>query len=527
MKATFRWFVWVMALSGGAALGIALAGGEEEEAVTPAECVRRLSDPDWRVRSAATRALRTGGVEAYKALFTEKNPHPEARFRIALLKKELAPLHGGWKHALEAGRASLDRQDMDLALKYLLIAARKNPPLRTDAWVAQLCTRAWAARPEGARDKSGREDWELFLCGEHAYLAGRFPQSPLREKSLFLAGRYEAVLSDYPDGVYAPLAKYSRTAGHPYFEPPAYLEIRDPAREAAAWPKFLREHPGHPGSDDAAYRLGRALEKLSRFREAVTWLMRSARLPDGEFSWKGPLRALYVMDASASEADLRVLAREGASRELREKARVTLGVRALRRGAFVEARDVWKAFLEDCTQSAFREKVAARVKDLETVLIPAAERLKAGEAADEALYALGRYFYHRVLALYNPVWEGNRVNYFSYEVNCLGRSHAFRNPPYFESHNNYLRAATYFDRLWKEYPDSPWRAKALYSSGTAHFRASSLNQFSVFHRTRAQLLGASEARYVRLASEHAGDPLAPAAKKMVRVVRNTPKDSWR
>jgi len=528
MKRTMRWFIWVAALCCGAVLGIALAGVEDDTGMAPEEAIRLLSDPDWTVRSRATRTLREGGEDAYKALFKVENPHPEARFRIALLKKELAPLYGSWKHALEAGREAFDAGRMSQALSYFLIAARKNEPLRTDAWLADLCVRAWEGLSESARNRDGRLDWQLYLCGEFEHLVNRFPESPLREKALFRAGRYEDVVEHYPEGTYAPLAKYSLTAGHSYYEPPRYLEIKDPEGETREWPRFLREHPGHPGCDDASYRMGRALEHLSRYREAVVWLMRSARLPDGEFTWKGPLRAVYVLDARATEVELKALSGKGHAGGIREKAHLTLGVRALRKGAFGAAREVFRAFLLTYPDGEYREKVEERIRDLDGVLIPNAERLGEGaEGRAGALYTLGRYFYHRVLSLYNPIWEGNRVNYFSYEVNCLGRTHAFQNPEYFESHNNFLRAAHYFDRLWREHPDSIQRPDALYSAGTAYFRAVSLNQFSIFRRTRKEILEESGARYRRLIADHPQSPLAGDAARMIRVLGNTPKDTWR
>ncbi|GEM_PF-3129640 len=521
MRGVIRWIVWGTALSLGAILGVAAAGGEDGDFDrTPQEWIGLLSHPEWEVRARATEALRKGGEEAYKALFTCENPHPEAQFRIALLKQEMAPLYGGWNHALEAGRTALDTGDMEGSVRYFLIAAEKKKALRADPWLADVCRRAWRSLAPSARDTRGMQDWEMFLCGEFEELAARFPDSELREKSLFLARRYEEVLADYPEGAYAPLARYSLTAGHPYFAPPSYLEIENPAEEVQAWPEFLRRHPGHPGSDDAAYRLGRALEKLGRYREAAVWLMRSARLPDGEFRWKGPLRAVWVVDAMASEADLTALASKDAPARIREMASLTLGIRALRRSAFGEARARLEAFVLDYPGSRFREDALKRLEDLKTVLLPEAGR-QDGEtgSGDEALYELGRYFYHRLLSLYNPIWEGNRVNYFAYEVNCLGRSHAFRNPSYFEAHNNYLQAAAYFDRLAAAHPDSPLRPKALYSAGTAFMKSVSLNRFSVFTTSRDEMLRESLRRYREVVKKHPRSDLTDASLRMIGVVK--------
>jgi outer membrane protein assembly factor BamD (BamD/ComL family) len=519
--------MWVGAIGSGAAIGIALASGDGEEKTSPEVWVKKLSDPDWTVRAQASQALRSGGEGAYKALFTAKNPDPEARFRIAPLKKELAPLYGSWKHALEAGRLAFDAQRMEPALRYFLIAAKKHKVLRTDTSLGDMCRRAWEDLPDSVKNIAVRRDWELFLCGEYTFLVDHFPQSALREKALFLSRQYREIIREYPHGPYAPLAQYSLTAGHPYFSPPAYLEIKNPEREIESWPRFLREHPGHPGSDDAAYRLGRAMEALSRYGEAVVWLMRSAHLPDGEFTWKGPLRAIYVLDALVPEKEMEGLLDRKYPETIREKAMVTLGVRAMRRGDYAESRVRFTAFLIAFPESPLRSEVESRVQDLDDELIPMADRVDAGKKADESLYALGRYFYHRLLSLYNPIWEGNRVNYFSYEVNCLGRTHAFRHPAYFESHNNFLHAAGYFDRVWREHPDSPCRPAALYSAATAYYKSTSLNRFSLFRRTREELLQASVERYRRIVKEHPKSSLADDAKKMIDVVRNTPKEVGR
>ncbi|MHC4780208.1 MAG: hypothetical protein ACYTFG_16685 [Planctomycetota bacterium] len=242
MKVTIRWFVWVLAIGSGAVLGIALAGGEAETGEkTPEEWIRLLSDPDWEVRAKATDALREGGEGAYRALFAVQSTDPEAAFRIALLKKELAPLHGSWKHSLEAGRVALDGGEMEQALKYLFIAARKKEILRQDSWIAEMCTRAWQGVEEEEKNRPGRTDWELFLCGEHDYLADRYPDSPIREKALFLSGRFGDVLCDYPHGTYAPLAKYSLTAGHHY-----YQAIQDPTMRRTGSAGPWRNSTGTP-----------------------------------------------------------------------------------------------------------------------------------------------------------------------------------------------------------------------------------------------------------------------------------------
>ncbi|MHC4780207.1 MAG: tetratricopeptide repeat protein [Planctomycetota bacterium] len=269
------------------------------------------------------------------------------------------------------------------------------------------------------------------------------------------------------------------------------------------------------------------MEKLHRYTEAVTWLDRSSRLPDGEFTWKGPLRALYVLDALASEEDIDTLVEEGSSKEIREKALLTRAIRFLRRRDFEGARKVLDRFVVEYPSSRFGKEVEKRRQVLSKTLIPQCVAAREKERADEALYALGRHFYHDLLSLYNPAWEGSRVNYLSYEVNCLGRTHAFTHPEYFESHNNYLCAAVYFDMLWREHPDSPLRPKALYSAGTCYFKAPTLNQFSLFRLTRAELITESKARYELLLKDHPNHHLAQSAKKMIEVLRNTPGTSWR
>ena len=518
MQAAVKWAFWGVALGMSAMMGIALANGGSDDPGAPAEFVKQLSDPDWRVRNHATECLRKGGEAAYRALLTAENDHPEARFRIALLKRELAPVFGNWTHALEAGKEAADSGRHETALGYFLTAARKNENLRQDAWLSELVRRCWLAMPASARNEDARADWELFLCGEYGLLADRHPQSTLREKALFRAGRFEEVLESYPRGHYAPLARYSLTAGHPYFEPSMYLEITDPEREIVQWPEFLRGHPDHPGCDDAAYRLGRAYESTGRHAEAVTWMYRSAELPDGEYAWKGPLRAVYVLDALATEDELRVLAGRGPTVEIRESASLALCARLMRRFDFEAALSACEKFAGEHPESRHTADAAKRAEDLAGVLIPLSRKISGGEGADAAMYDIGRYFYHRVLSLYNASWNGNRVNYFTYEMICLGRTHAFTKPDYFESHNNYIAAAKWFDRLVKEHPESGLLQRALYSAGTAYMKAALLDRFSVFPQGRRGLLRESSERYAALAKQHQGDPLAADAAGMMKVV---------
>jgi tetratricopeptide (TPR) repeat protein len=505
--------------------GAARAGDAAESREGIQRLIAALGAGSARERTQAQEQLLKAGGSAYRQLrsaYPTGKPETDMALRMLLFKME--PLHGPWFCAMRAARYHYQKSDYAEALALFLRAAKKHPPLRRDKWFHHLARRCYQRLLPWEREKMTFSDWELFATGQHQRLVTEHPKSAFRDQSLFRLGRFKQLLKEYPESPLRPYAEYSLLAGHPYFEPPSLLEIRHPLREIQEWPKFLKAHTNHPGLDDAAYRLGRAYELAGDPQNAVKYFHMARTLPDGEYRWKARMRILYVLDALCSPGDLEAIARGAPDPAIREMAACSIGIVLQREERYDQALGAHRRFLASRPDSAFCSKVRKHAERLEKILIPAAARAAGDREADQGAYELGRFYYHNILANYNPIWQGHRAAYLSYEVNACGRSHAFLNPGYFEEHNNYLCAARHFERLLAEHPRSPLREKALYSLGTCYLRAPGLNHFANFTVPRKTLLEKARQAYARLAREHPKSSLADDAARMIDVIKSLPPD---
>jgi tetratricopeptide (TPR) repeat protein len=507
---------------------LACTAWADESPKNLAHLVHALGVPTLAKRRQARRELRAQGLAAYRVLRSWKpDGNAEREMNVRILLFQMEPECGPWHAAMEAGRFYFARGQYSHALPLFLRAGEKHVPLRTDKWFHHLTRTCF----EGisAQEKRGGSwtDWSFFATGQYRRLVRDFPTSPLRERSLFKLGRHAELLKAYPRGALASFARYSLVSGHPYHEPPIYLEVKNPQKEIAAWPRFLADNPGHPGLDDAAYRLGRAYEMTQDHVRAVRYLQMSAILPDGEYTRKGIQRVRYVIDALCTHEELRELALSDSRDEIRAWARLTMGVAFLREDRFEEALAAFEGFLRFHPANRFAGAVKARVDALSKTLIPLCREARDTANGDRALYDLGRFFYHDILALYNPLWDGQRAAYLGFEVNALGRSHAFHHPDYFERHNNYLAAARHFRALLDRFPDSPLKEQALYSLGSCLLKAPALNHFAVFSCLRSKMLDRARAYYARLVRECPESPLRPDALNMMSVIDSLPSDWMR
>ncbi len=487
--------------------------------------IRLLGSADPAQRERAREGLLGAGAAAFRELCrleTFENPEQEMNVRMLVFRME--PYYGPWTSGMEAGRFLMNRGDFERALAMFLSAAGRHEPIRGDKWFRHLVSSCYARVPEDRREAIPLEDWGLYATGQIGKLVATHKSSKYRERSLFELGMYDELLAEFPKGEFAPYAKYSKVSGHAYLEPQAYLEITDPEKEIAEWPGFIAGNKGHPGQDDAAYRLGRACEMAGRRLEAVKWLHLARVLPDGEFRIKGAMRMLYVLDSLCTLEELESLSKGAPSPEIEEWAQVSIAVRHFRAFRFGESLASWKAYLQSRPKGRFAEHAAARAELIEKRILPLAAAAEDGRAGDAALYEIGRIFYHDVLANYNPAWEGSRAEYLSTEINCLGRTHAFDNPAYFESHNNYLAAAAWFAKLLGRFPESPLKDKALYSTGSCWLKAPMLNHFSNFSLSRREMLAKAREYYRRVVDECPDSPLLGDAARMIAVIELLPPD---
>ncbi len=487
--------------------------------------ISQLGDSNPAKRDEARDRLWDIGEEAYRELKEFRDsPDPELEIGVRMLLFRLEPFYGPWPAAMQTGRRFMRAGEYAKALKCLLSAARRHEPLRKDKWFRHLASTCWSKIGESRREGFELADWGLFVTGQFVRLVDMHPRSEYRQQCLYHLGRFEDMLREFPSGELAPLAKYSVLSGHPYNEPQAYLEMTDPGKEIREWPEFIAKNPGHPSLDDAAYRLARAYEVAGRRIEAVKWLDESRRLPDGEYKWKAAMRILYVLDALCTPDELERISRESASPEIADWASVSLAVALFRSGSFEKSLAAFRGYLASRPGGSCVKEALLRAELIEKRILPLLPKLADPAEGDKALYEMGRIFYHDVNANYNPAWKDQRTAYMSREINLLGRTHAFDNPAYFDSHNNYISAAAWFEMLLSAYPASALKDKTLYSLGSCWLKAPMLNRYSEHSRSPSEMLGKAKEYYSRVGQECPDSPLCETAARIIKVIDSFPPD---
>ncbi|RYG62544.1 hypothetical protein EON77_22095 [bacterium] len=155
-----------------------------------------------------------------------------------------------------------------------------------------------------------------------------------------------------------------------------------------------------------------------------------------------------------------------------------------------------------------------------------------GEAKPEAMYALASYYYtRRNLLLYNAsLWKGDRVTalgmYWSDTTNdATDRktriAHAYE-------HECLARARATCLAIAKQFPDSPWAAKALYRAATAERRLADFNpMWRDLSRYQTNFWRAAAGHLEELATRFPNDPLATNARKYAKVFQEEAGDGWK
>lgn len=231
------------------------------------------------------------------------------------------------------------------------------------------------------------------------------------------------------------------------------------------WQSWLRRFPNHPGSDDAAYVIGRIQEIDRHYVRAILSFWQSMRLPDGDMQATSMDRMVYVMDVEATHQDLtRLAAAPGISPELRDMARYVLAVHELRRGQLKSA----IAGLQVAQKASLLMSGALPGEQLLPVLIPwqiaQARALLAatkGDQTGQRRLQRARLLFQNPLIYYLGLWQGGRAAYMGFGAGATLATPAGIRYQWLE--NNYAAAYRVFRStaaMRRATPDQ--RAAALY-----------------------------------------------------------------
>lgn len=228
----------------------------------------------------------------------------------------------------------------------------------------------------------------------------------------------------------------------------------------------------------------------------------------------------YLIDVRSSQDDLRDFLRRFPTHPRAKLVRYSLGFRQLRAGQFDEAVQTFEslgAYLDEAEKKyeSLTSKGQKRRPPLQTARFLAEMERKEREAkgpGEKAKIAYERargLFHGRYELLYNgALWEGRRL--FALEPDDVPDAKALLDR-HEKEHTSLYQALLVFDRIAKEYPNTPEAPKALYSAALCCTFMSTMDRF--WSGQAKALTARAIGYYRRLQREYPNDPLAPAAAR--------------
>jgi hypothetical protein len=306
-----------------------------------------------------------------------------------------------------------------------------------------------------------------------------------------LAPTLEALTQLYPESPFADsFAEYAAIRGGEYFGDPQTFTVGDfkydPEKEIPGFVDWLQKYPGHPGQDDACYRIARCETIRGDMTRALSWFRRAQEVPDGDMERDARCWELLLLDALLPMEELRVVAASGDREAL-----YSLGVRLFRRDETEEAE---RCLAESLAGGDWDLESAVR-SQLEAVR-EVARLIRAGD-----LYALGRRQYHdkglysNHLFPYGRTWHLGREGIL-YTWGHDGAPAAFREE--YRLASNRLKARRTFLALAERRPGPELEAKARFSATTAlgHTQGGHFEQRTVTCPERVRIRLAEEYRAI-------------------------------
>lgn len=228
----------------------------------------------------------------------------------------------------------------------------------------------------------------------------------------------------------------------------------------------------------------------------------------------------YLVDIRATQDDLREFLKRFPNHPRAKLVRYSLGFRQLRAGQFEEAVRTFEALgaYLDAAEQAYQSTTAKgepRWPPLRTARFLAdAERRERGAKTPEekakVAYERGRaLFWGRYELLYNgALWQGRRL--FALEPDNVPDAARLLDR-HEKEHTALYQALLVFDRIARDYPDTPEAPRALYSAALCCTFMSNMDPF--WSRQGKTLTGRAIGYYRRLQREYPSDPLAAAAAR--------------
>ncbi|MBW4449807.1 MAG: PDZ domain-containing protein [Spirirestis rafaelensis WJT71-NPBG6] len=276
----------------------------------------------------------------------------------------------------------------------------------------------------------------------------------------------------------------------------------NPEREINFWPKFLAKYPGHPGSDDAMYRLARAYEMKGDYDTAIRWYYKAYQAPDGSLRNAARDRMLFIIDLLMSSDALTKFLQQHPDHPLypyilysravylvrEDRLEVALSEMAKFIQTYKDSTDIDLGVLDPYISSYedYQQQKTITTEFWSNVQEQFMRWKKIAEIRnknrnDESLYEEAAFWFHYQYLGYNHLWngglggiyEGNIPEKWEGATTSIERSITYKlvqnvNRGY-ELQNRHLRSIRLFEKLLKDFPNSDLAAKAKYSIGLNYY----------------------------------------------------------
>ncbi|MEG4319452.1 MULTISPECIES: tetratricopeptide repeat protein [unclassified Microcoleus] len=318
--------------------------------------------------------------------------------------------------------------------------------------------------------------------------------------NLSTLGYYEqlALANKYPNSLFTRGCKeYVKFSGGTYFagnqDPKiVFRQPFNPQKEINRWKDFVKKYPGHPGSNDALYRLARAYEVQGDYENAIVYYYESSEAPDGLLISEAKERILLIIDLLMSSELLAKFLTNHPNHPLTGYIKYSKAVHLIREYKYSPAESELEDFLKNYQDGKyplqagfFNEETyvgsffLTKVKEQLDQIKKLAE-IRNQQPSDKNLYAEAKlwidehqiddgftaynYLWKRGLSTthYNlvpPKWEGN----ITYNAKTVTADFINKTNHNYKSQISYLRSIELFEQLIKQYPKSELIEKAKYS----------------------------------------------------------------
>jgi outer membrane protein assembly factor BamD (BamD/ComL family) len=305
-----------------------------------------------------------------------------------------------------------------------------------------------------------------------------------------------ALANKYPDSLFTRACKeYAEFTGGTYFGDGdvGFRLPFDPQREIGFWKNFVKKYPGHPGSNDALYRLARAYEIQGDYENAIAYYYESSEAPDGLLINVARDRILFIIDLLMSSESLGKFLTNHPNHPLTPYVKYSKAVHLIREYKYSFAESELNNFLNNYQDgkylhlagysygderylgSIFWTKVREQLDQVKNLA-----KIRNQQSSDKNLYEEAKLWIDKDkvddgFTAYNYLWRRRLRSTFQYfvpeiwegnttYVNKLLTADLINNTTHnYESQISYLKSIRLFEQLIKQYPQSELVEKAKYS----------------------------------------------------------------